>query len=182
MALRGVMTRADRPKYALLADLGLELAEPWWVRELAPGPGRQATTSGSVAGGATNAGQVPTDAPASGVTVPSSAGSTPAATPRRSAVRYHVSRHHVASADRGSPRCSARRHPSTIRVVRSCGPTMWPTVRTPPAWRPRRSGSPPSYWSCPRFPARPGPANCPDPVGRWLRTSMSVGPSLIVAE
>lgn len=178
MALRVVTARADRPKSALLADLGLELAEQWWDRELAPGPGGQATTFGSIAGGATDAGQVPTDAPASGVTVPSSAGSTPAPTPRRSTVRDHVSRRHVGSTDQGSPRCSARRHPSTIRVVRS----RWPTVRTPSAWRPRRSGSAPSCWSSPRFPARPGPGKCPDPVGRWLRTGIPVGPSLIVAE
>jgi hypothetical protein len=137
---------------------------------------------------ATDAGQVPTDAPASGVTVPSSAvhpsGDAPAAAPFAAAFRGVTS-------DRGT---------GILRVVRpgatvydpGCpvpladhvadGTDAWPTVRTPPAWRPRRSGSAPSYWSCPRFPARPGPESCSDPAGMWRRTGRSVGPSLIVDE
>ena len=94
MALRVVTARADRPKSALLAELGLELAEQWWVRELAPGPGGPATTSGSIAGGATDAGQVSTDAPASGVTVPSSTVHPAATLPpqHRSRPRFGASR------------------------------------------------------------------------------------------
>ena len=51
-------------------------------------------TTGSIAGGATDSGPVPTDAPASGVTVPFSAGSTQRDTPpqHRSRPRFEVPR------------------------------------------------------------------------------------------
>ena len=42
-ALRVVTAQADRPKSTLLADLGLRLAEQWWVRAL-PAPGAQRPT------------------------------------------------------------------------------------------------------------------------------------------
>lgn len=82
LALRVVTARADHPKSALLADLGLQLAEQWWVRELAARiPARtiacRPRTSARADDGAGDGGAVSTDAPASGVTFPPRVGSSP---------------------------------------------------------------------------------------------------------
>ena len=176
------LDRAARPKSALLTELGLELAEQWWVRELAPGPGGPATTSGSIAGGATDAGQVSTDAPASGVTVPSSAGSTPAAMPRpqqRSRPRFEVPRRidgpgfsavfglAPPAYDPGGPVLLA----DDVADGTDAASLVAEAIRLGAV-----------LLVVPAIPGTARARECPDPVGRWLRIGMSVGLFLIVAE